>query len=68
MSARMDQHHYVVERYGLDDRTIGRQCFDTSNGAIAYMVGLQNAPGTFKVFCVTGAMCAQCNPYLPVRG
>lgn len=59
---REDRHHYLVEHYGLDGRTIARRCFETSQGAMAYMVGHSTSAGTFKPFCVTGALCVACNP------
>ncbi len=56
------RNHYQTERWDMDGRIWERRCFETSQGAVAYLVGASGGASTFKVYVLTHATCTVCNP------
>lgn len=57
---RLSEHHYIVWRWNLVGKLVAHKCFNTSNGAIAFMCN--DAPVAYTVACVPRRVCGLCNP------
>ncbi len=61
MKYRERSHYLVHTHYSAE--TQGLKCFETSDGAIAYIVAQSRNSGlTCTVECLTHAACPHCNP------